>query len=98
MLMLTKVSSMTRREWILAAGAAIDPSVVRLRLRHSWTTVMSSSDYRDNLHLRYSRDGVTGLGEAAPIVRYKEDAASARRTVEACALSSSPPTPGTSRS
>ena len=82
MLMLTKVSSMTRREWILAAGAAIDPSVVRLRLRHSWTTVMSSSDYRDNLHLRYSRDGVTGLGEAAPIVRYKEDAASARRTVE----------------
>jgi L-alanine-DL-glutamate epimerase-like enolase superfamily enzyme len=67
---------------IFAAGAAIEPSIVRLRLRHSWTTVMSSSDYRDNLHLRYSRDGVTGLGEAAPIVRYKEDAASARRTVD----------------
>ncbi len=43
---------------------------------------MSSSEYRDNLHLRFTRDGVTGLGEGAPIVRYKEDAASAQRTVE----------------
>ncbi len=57
-------------------------SVVRLKLKHTWTTVMSSSDYRDNLHLRYTRDGLTGLGEGAPIVRYKEDAASARRAVE----------------
>jgi L-alanine-DL-glutamate epimerase-like enolase superfamily enzyme len=84
----------TRREWIGAAGVAaalpsagapravVQTSIVRLRLRHTWTTAMSSSDYRDNLHLRYSRDGVTGLGEAAPIVRYKEDAASARRAVE----------------
>ncbi len=69
----------------LAAGAALDMSVVRLRLKHTWTTVMSSSDYRDNLHLRYTRDGVTGLGEGAPIVRYKEDAASARRAVESLA-------------
>jgi L-alanine-DL-glutamate epimerase-like enolase superfamily enzyme len=84
---------MTRRQWMgvagaaalpagAASGAAIETSVVRLRLRHTWTTVMSSSDYRDNLHLRYTRDGVTGLGEGAPIVRYKEDAASARWTVE----------------
>ena len=27
-LMLTKVSNMTRREWIFASGAAIEPSVV----------------------------------------------------------------------
>jgi L-alanine-DL-glutamate epimerase-like enolase superfamily enzyme len=81
----------TRRDWmgVLAAtaapaatGATVTTDVVRLRLRHTWTTVMSSSEYRDNLHLRYARDGVTGLGEGAPIVRYQEDAASARRTVE----------------
>ncbi len=42
---------------------------------------MSSSEYRDNVHVRYTRDGVTGLGEAAPIVRYGEDAASAQRTI-----------------
>ncbi|HSW50074.1 MAG TPA: dipeptide epimerase [Bryobacteraceae bacterium] len=77
---------MTRRDWLgmMAAVAAPDVStdIVRLRLRHTWTTVMSSSEYRDNLHLSYTREGVTGLGEAAPIVRYQEDAASARRTVE----------------
>jgi L-Ala-D/L-Glu epimerase len=69
---------------MMAAVAAPDigTEVVRLRLRHTWTTVMSSSEYRDNLHLRYTRDGVTGMGEGAPIVRYEGDAASARRTVD----------------
>ncbi|MCC7174263.1 MAG: dipeptide epimerase [Bryobacterales bacterium] len=85
---------MTRREWLgaAAAGAAasagaapratLSAEIVRLKLRHTWTTVMSSSEYRDNLHLRYTRDGVTGLGEGAPIVRYQEDAAGGRRVVE----------------
>ena len=72
---------MTRRDLLgMAAVAVVTPDVVRLRLRHTWTTVMSSSEYRDNLHLRYTRDGVTGLGEGAPIPRYQEDAASARKT------------------
>ena len=52
--------------------------IVRLKLRHTWTTTMSSSEFRDTLHLRYTRDGVTGYGEGAPIVRYKEDAAGGR--------------------
>jgi len=43
---------------------------------------MSSSDYRDTLHVAYARDGITGRGEGAPIVRYKEDAESARKAVE----------------
>ncbi|RPI19903.1 MAG: dipeptide epimerase [Acidobacteriales bacterium] len=73
---------MTRRDLLaMAAVAVVSPDVVRLRLRHTWTTVMSSSEYRDNVHVRYTRDGVTGLGEAAPIVRYGEDAASAQRTI-----------------
>jgi L-alanine-DL-glutamate epimerase-like enolase superfamily enzyme len=57
--------------------------VVRLRLRHTWTTTMSSSEYRDTLHVRLVRDGVTGIGEGAPIVRYHENAADARKAVEA---------------
>jgi L-Ala-D/L-Glu epimerase len=70
----------------LAAGGALPPrlaategtslttEVVRLRLRHTWTTTMSSSEYRDTLFVRLRRDGTTGLGEGAPIVRYQESA------------------------
>jgi L-alanine-DL-glutamate epimerase-like enolase superfamily enzyme len=43
---------------------------------------MSSSEYRDTLHLRYTRDGMTGHGEGAPIVRYQESAESARQALE----------------
>ena len=57
--------------------------IVRLRLRHTWTTTMSSSEYRDTLQARYTRDGVTGVGEGAPIVRYHENAADAQKALEA---------------
>ncbi|HKW97757.1 MAG TPA: dipeptide epimerase [Bryobacteraceae bacterium] len=85
---------MIRRDWFKALGAAaalgsasgavseIESKIVRLRLRHTWTTVMSSSQYRDNLHVRYTHAGITGVGEAAPIVRYHENAESARQAVE----------------
>lgn len=66
---------------ILPVGATVETEIVRLRLRHTWTTTMSSSEYRDNVHLRYTRDGVTGHGEGAPIVRYKENAAGAQQAV-----------------
>jgi L-alanine-DL-glutamate epimerase-like enolase superfamily enzyme len=62
--------------------ASIETEIKRLALRHTWTTTMSSSEYRDTLHLRYARDGVVGYGEGAPIVRYKEDAAGGRAIVE----------------
>jgi L-alanine-DL-glutamate epimerase-like enolase superfamily enzyme len=86
---------MNRRDWLKATGAAaalplvsaaattrLETQIVRLRLRHTWTTTMSSSEYRHTLHLRFTRDGVTGLGEGAPIVRYGESAESAREAVE----------------
>ncbi|HLJ50749.1 MAG TPA: dipeptide epimerase [Bryobacteraceae bacterium] len=87
---------MNRREWMksaavaaTAAGASAEPSGVRLeteikrvQLKHAWTTVMSSSQYRDTLYVRYIRDGITGHGEGAPIVRYKEDAEHAQKAVE----------------
>jgi L-alanine-DL-glutamate epimerase-like enolase superfamily enzyme len=65
-----------------AGGTEIEAKIVRLNLRHTWTTTMSSSQFRDTLHVSYTRDGITGHGEGAPIVRYHEDAEGARQAVE----------------
>ncbi len=66
-----------------AAGRAkVETEIERLKLRHTWTTTMSSSNYRDTLHVSYTRDGITGHGEGAPIVRYRENAEGARKAVE----------------
>ena len=62
--------------------AKLETEIVRLKLRHTWTTVMSSSDYRDNLFVNYIRDGITGHGEGAPIPRYHENALSGQKLVE----------------
>lgn len=62
--------------------ATIATEIVRLNLKHTWTTVMSSSDFRDTLHLRYTRDGITGHGEGAPIVRYHESAQTGKDAIE----------------
>ena len=64
------------------AGPSIETKILRLNLQHTWTTTMSSSQYRDTLHVAYARDGITGHGEGAPIVRYHEDAEGARKAVE----------------
>ncbi|MGA2270553.1 MAG: dipeptide epimerase [Bryobacteraceae bacterium] len=64
------------------AGPSLETKIVRLNLQHTWTTTMSSSQYRDTLHVAYARDGITGHGEGAPIVRYHEDAEGARKAVE----------------
>src|SRR5215467_13535942 len=70
----------------LAMAADSKPGFVteikRLNLQHTWTTTMSSSQYRDTLHTAYTRDGITGHGEGAPIVRYHEDAAGARKAAD----------------
>jgi L-Ala-D/L-Glu epimerase len=80
---------MTRRSLLSAAAlplaaaqSRVETDIVRLRLRHTWTTVMSSSDTRDTIYCRITSGGITGIGEGAPIVRYKEDAVSARKAIE----------------
>ncbi len=65
--------------------ASIVTEVVRLKLRHTWTTTMSASDYRDTLHVRYTRDGLTGLGEGAPIIRYHESASQGKAVLDSLA-------------
>lgn len=87
----------TRRDFLAGAGISagllvtrlgraaptIDVSgeVLRLKLRHTWTTVMSSSDYRETILCRYKKDGIIGLGEGAPIKRYGENAQSALKAL-----------------
>jgi L-Ala-D/L-Glu epimerase len=62
--------------------AMLRADIVRLTLRHTWTTTMSSSEFRDTVHVQLTREGITGRGEGAPIVRYHESAASAKAAVE----------------
>jgi L-alanine-DL-glutamate epimerase-like enolase superfamily enzyme len=64
------------------SSSTLETEIIRLQLRHTWTTTMSSSAYRDTLYVRFSRDGITGHGEGAPIVRYQENAAGARQAAE----------------
>jgi L-Ala-D/L-Glu epimerase len=65
-----------------ATTAQVNVELKRLELRHTWTTTMSSSTYRDTVNLRYTRDGITGYGEGAPIIRYKEVPAEAKQAIE----------------
>jgi L-alanine-DL-glutamate epimerase-like enolase superfamily enzyme len=65
-----------------ASHSELQTAVTRLKLRHTWTTTMSSSEFRDTLYVRFTHGGITGVGEGAPIVRYHEMAESARQAVE----------------
>jgi L-alanine-DL-glutamate epimerase-like enolase superfamily enzyme len=65
-----------------SGAAQLETEIKRLKLRHTWTTTMSSSEFRDTLYVRYTQDGVTGYGEGAPIVRYHENAVNAQKAVE----------------
>jgi L-alanine-DL-glutamate epimerase-like enolase superfamily enzyme len=56
-----------------------------LRLRHTFRIARGASDVRHNLQVEVEEAGRRGLGEAAPIRRYGEDAESAARAVEAMA-------------
>lgn len=60
----------------------IQTEIVRLNLRHTWTTTMSSSAYRETVHVRYVRDGIVGYGEGAPIIRYKEYPDQAKQAID----------------
>ena len=90
---------MNRRDWMKSAAAspallvaqaprkdhAVEHEIVRLKTKHTWTTTMSSSDFRDVLYVRYVGSGLTGHGEGAPIVRYHESAKTAAEAVQAVA-------------
>jgi L-alanine-DL-glutamate epimerase-like enolase superfamily enzyme len=74
----TQSPSLVRR-----GEGAFSTQVRRLELRHTWTTTMSSSAYRDTLHAQYQRDGITGYGEGAGLVRYQQNALGGQKALEA---------------
>ncbi|OHB63031.1 MAG: dipeptide epimerase [Planctomycetes bacterium RBG_13_60_9] len=51
-------------------------------LRHTWTIARGSSDVKDNVFVRIERDGVVGWGEAAPNVRYGQNAEQTMAAIE----------------
>jgi L-Ala-D/L-Glu epimerase len=68
---------------VSSPAAVVDVQLKRLNLQHTWTTTMSSSTYRETVNVRYSRDNLTGYGEGAPIIRYKEFPAEAKQAIDA---------------
>ena len=61
----------------------ISAQIVQLRLAETFHISRESTDFADVVHVAITHDGVTGYGEAAPIERYDETAASALAFVEA---------------
>lgn len=53
-------------------GAMLEYKVKQLNLTHTWTISRNSADVKNNVFVRYTRDGVFGIGEAAPNIRYNE--------------------------
>ncbi len=66
----------------VSGGTKFETQIRRLKTRHTWTTTMSSSEFRDTLFVNLTRDGITGTGEGAPIVRYHEEAESGQKALE----------------
>jgi L-alanine-DL-glutamate epimerase-like enolase superfamily enzyme len=57
--------------------AAVTVKTYELKLRQAWGLSRGTWTTRRNAFVRIEKDGVTGLGEAAPIARYNETAESA---------------------
>ena len=56
--------------------------IYELRLRHAWGLSRGTWTTRRNCFLRIEREGIVGMGEAAPIARYGETAESAAAFIE----------------
>jgi len=53
---------------------SIEIKIKKLQLKNIWTISRNSSNFKDNVFIKIGRNGITGLGEAAPNVRYGENA------------------------
>ncbi len=53
-------------------GASLSYKVQKLLLKHTWTISRNSTDFKNNVFVKIKKDGIEGLGEAAPNVRYDE--------------------------
>lgn len=53
----------------------LEIKIKRLDLAHTWTIARGSADYKENVFVKLEQGGICGFGEAAPNVRYGENAA-----------------------
>jgi len=53
-------------------GTMLEYKIKDLNLRHTWTIARNSSDVKHNVFVKITKDGVFGIGEAAPNIRYDE--------------------------
>src|SRR5262245_18348036 len=60
----------------------VEARIVRLQLAETFVIAREAADYADVVHVSLTHEGVTGFGEAAPVDRYGESAASALRFVD----------------
>jgi len=68
----------------------IGARVVTLRLAETFTISRNSEDEADGGQVEIRHDGVAGFGEAAPIARYEESAASAKAWLDTVDLGDDP--------
>ena len=54
----------------------------RLNLKHPWTLSRNTSLFKENVFVHYEKDGIRGIGEAAPNVRYDETWQSTFKVIE----------------
>jgi L-alanine-DL-glutamate epimerase-like enolase superfamily enzyme len=75
--------SAARAAWASGGGTArVSVKLFELKLRQAWGLSRGTWTTRRNCFVRVERDGIAGLGEAAPIARYNETAESAAAFVE----------------
>jgi L-alanine-DL-glutamate epimerase-like enolase superfamily enzyme len=60
----------------------VEARIVRLPLAETFVIAREAADYADVVHVSLTHEGVRGYGEAAPVERYGESAASAQRFVD----------------
>ncbi|MDW7680536.1 MAG: dipeptide epimerase, partial [bacterium] len=63
-------------------GTMLEYKIKQLNLVHTWTIARNSSDFKNNVFVRFTKDGISGIGEAAPNIRYNETPESTVAVVE----------------
>ncbi len=67
--------------YLKAQYSLISAKIRQLELKNIWTTSRNSSQYKDNVFVRIEKDGIVGYGEAAPNIRYGEDAKTTEKKI-----------------
>ncbi len=62
----------SKQKFTKGSGMKLSYEIKQLNLRHTWTIARNSSNFKQNVFVKLEKDGIVGIGEAAPNVRYDE--------------------------